>query len=260
MPQTALITGASGGIGLAFAHKFAQNGYNVILVARSVAKLEALAAELNEKYHVKTLVIDADLTTQAAPRAIVEAIREEDWQVDVLVNNAGFGSYGLFHEQETAAELNIIELNVMALVHLTHLLLPDMVSRRRGKILNVASTAAFMPGPLMAVYYASKAFVLSFSEAIGNELKGTGVTVTVLCPGPTKSDFQARAAMTDSKLVQGNLMSVDEVVAAGYTATIQEKVLVIPGVTNRIQASLPRFFPRWLITRLVRNAQARTGH
>lgn len=258
--QTALITGASSGIGYEFAQVFAKNGCDVILVARGEAKLRELAQSLESQYNVKATVLPKDLTQPNAPVEIFTELERQSIQVDMLVNNAGFGSYGLFHEQETAKELAVIQVNVLTLTHLTRLFLPGMVARRSGRILNVASTAAFQPGPLMAVYYATKAFVLSFSEAIGNELEGSGVTVTALCPGPTASGFQERAAMQDSKLVQSGLMTSAGVAQQGYDGLMQGRPLIIPGLSNKIGAWATRFVPRQTTVRLVRRMQERTGH
>lgn len=258
--QTALITGASSGIGYEFAQLFAQKGHNVILVARGEAKLNQLAQELTQKYKITATVLPKDLSQANAPAEIFAELEKQKRTVDILVNNAGFASYGLFHEQDTAKELEMIQVNVMALTHLTRLFLPGMVARRNGKVLNVASTAAFQPGPLMAVYYATKAFVLSFSEAIGNELEKTGVTVTALCPGPTESGFQARAAMQDSKLVQGGMMTSAEVVQQGYDGLMNGTAVVIPGLNNKMGAIMTRFVPRQAAVRIVRRMQERAGH
>jgi len=258
--QTALITGASGGIGEAFARKMAASGYNVILVARSADKLHALEQELAATYTITATGLPSDLTDVAAPQAIYDTLQAQALTVDVLINNAGYATYGKFHEAELQKELNMIQLNITTLVDLTHRFLPGMVARKRGRILNVASTAAFQAGPLMAVYYASKAFVLSFSEALANELADTGVTVTALCPGPTASGFQARAAMEESKLVQSGLMTAEAVVERGYAGLLAGETVVIPGLYNQLGALAPRFLPRKLITRTVRNMQERVGH
>lgn len=257
--QTALITGASGGIGRDLAHVFAQHGFDLVVVARSRGKLEALAAELQEAYATAVTVIAKDLTQPDAPNEIFTELQRAGVHVDALVNNAGFADYGLFHESDLEKQLQMMQLNVVTLTHLTRLFLPEMVVRGSGKILNVASTAAFMPGPLMAVYYATKAFVLSFSEAIANELHDSGVTVTALCPGPTESGFQARAAMEDSKLVQDGLMDSMTVAREGFAALVAGKVVFVPGLTNRMQALAPRFLPRGVVRDMVRSAQERTG-
>jgi hypothetical protein len=258
--QTALITGASSGIGYEFARTFASHGYNVVLVARGEAKLRELAQTLEPHHAINATVLPTDLAQPAAPDELATALQTQGIQIDVLVNNVGFASYGFFHELDLAKELSMIQVNIVALTHLTRLFLPGMVARRQGRILNVASTAAFQPGPLMAVYYASKAFVLSFSEAIANELAESGVTVTALCPGPTQSGFQERAAMQDSKLVQSGLMTSAEVVRQGYEGLMQGKPVVIPGLNNKIGAFATRFVPRQTAVRIVRRMQERTGH
>ncbi len=257
--QMALITGASGGIGEALAHEFARGGYDLILVARSEAKLQALAGELAAKHGIQARALAYDLADPASPRLLSEQLTALGLGVDVLVNNAGFATYGPFVELELDGELRMLQVNIVTLTHLTRLLLPAMVSRGRGRVLNVASTAAFMPGPLMAVYYASKAFVLSFSEALNNELQGSGVTVTALCPGPTSTGFQARAQMEQSRLVSGRqIMDVATVAQAGYKGLLRGRPVVIPGLMNRIQTLLPRLLPRSAVPPIVRNAQERT--
>jgi uncharacterized protein len=257
--QTALITGASGGIGEALARRLARGGANLVLVARSEAKLQALAQELAARHGVAAHAIACDLADPAAPQQLADALESRGLNVEILVNNAGFASYGPFAELELAGELRMLQVNVVTLTHLTRLLLPGMVARRRGRILNVASTAAFMPGPLMAVYYATKAFVLSFSEALGNELQGSGVTVTALCPGPTATGFQARAQMEQSRLVRGRaIMGVDQVADAGYDAMLRGRAVVVPGLINRLQTLLPRLLPRAAVPPIVRRAQERS--
>jgi uncharacterized protein len=256
--QTALITGASGGIGLELATVFAREKYDLILVARSGGRLNEIAEQLKRQHDSNSTVIVADLGQTDAPAKLYAEVQARGLVVDVLVNNAGFGLYGEFDQLDLTQQLNMIQLNVTTLTHLTHLFLQGMKARKRGAVLNVASTAAFLPGPLMAVYYASKAFVLSLSEALAEELAGTGVTVTVLCPGPTQSSFQERAAMQDSKLVQSNLMSAQEVSEAAYQALQKGQRVVVPGLMNVIQSMLPRFLPRDMVAGIVKNAQART--
>ncbi len=259
--QTALITGASGGIGLELAREFAKDGYNLVLVARSKDKLESIAQDFAKQYNISATVIAKDLAKASAPDELYNELKTQGIQIDAHVNNAGFGTYGKFVETSLEQELQVMQLNMVALTHLSKLFVKDMVARRNGKILNVASTAAFQPGPLMAVYYATKAYVLSFSEALANELEGTGVTVTVLCPGPTESGFQERAAMQESKLVQkGGLMRMmtsEEVAAQGYEATKRGQTVVIPGFANQMGTLLPRFLPRKIVTRTVRGMQER---
>lgn len=258
--QTVLITGASGGIGYELAKVFAREGYNLVLVARSEQKLAETAADLGGKHQVTVKVIVKDLAGPMAPDEIYAELRRESIAIDILVNNAGFATYGPFVELDLAKELEMLQLNVVALTHMTKLFLTDMLARRAGKILNVASTAAFQPGPLMAVYYASKAYVLSFSEAIANELRGTGVMVTALCPGPTQSGFQARARMEDSRLLTSGVMDAETVAWAGYRGLMAGKTVIIPGLRNRLLALAPRFTPRRMTTEIVRRAQERVQH
>jgi hypothetical protein len=246
---TALITGASGGIGLELARIFAREGYGLVLVARSRERLIEIAAELKP---AAVQVIVKDLTLPGAP----EELQREVPKVDVLVNNAGYGVYGPFVKNPLPDELGMLQLNMTALVVLTKLYLPGMVAAQNGKILNVASTAAFQPGPFMALYYATKAFVLSFSEAIASELEGTGVTVTALCPGPTATGFQAAAKLENSRLIkQMKVMDSRTVAEAGYRALMAGKPVVIPGLLNKLLAQSVRFSPRGLVTKIARKMQ-----
>jgi uncharacterized protein len=258
---TALITGASRGIGLELARLFARDGYDLVLVARSVDRLDRLGAELSARHGIRSRTVGADLASRDAPGAIAETLKQAAVQVDVLVNNAGYGTYGPFANSDAQAELDMLQVNVVALTHLTKLLLPAMLARRAGRILNVASTAAFQPGPLMAVYFASKAYVLSFSEALAEELSGTGVTITTLCPGPTLTGFQARAQMEGARLVTGNplMMDVATVARAGYQGLMKGKRLVIPGVGNKLLMESVRFAPRRVVTKISRFITERAG-
>jgi uncharacterized protein len=257
--MTALITGASSGIGLELARIFAQHGHDVVLVARHEDRLRTLAAELTGR-GVRAHVVAADLAAPDAAASLVARVEALGVEVDVLVNNAGFGRYGRFVETPLDNELAMIQVNIVALTELTKRLLPAMLARRRGRIMNVASTAAFFPGPLMAVYYATKAYVLSFSEAIANELQSTGVTVTVLCPGPTESGFQAAASLEESKLVAGKKLPTARSVAQhGYDALMAGTPLIVTGLTNKLTALAPRFMPRRAMAAVVRAAQERRG-
>ena len=254
MKLTALITGASSGIGLDLARVFAEDGHDVVLVARSEAKLRELAAELSSKHGVAATVIVADLSQPDAARHVFAAAPP----VDVLVNNAGHGITGKFAETALATELDMIQVNITALTHLTKLFLPQMLERKRGRILNVASTAAFQPGPLMAVYYATKAYVLSFSEAIAEELSGTGVTVSALCPGPTATGFQRAAKMsTEALLKVMKPVSSMEVARAGYRGLMSGKRVIIPGWKNKVGVQSLRVSPRLVATKVVRALQER---
>ena len=207
---------------------------------------------------MRTLAIARDLSKASAVDEIYEEATAAGMAVDVLVNNAGFPVFGLFVETDLQTELEMLEVNVMALTALAKLFLKGMVERRAGRILNLASTAAFEPGPLMAVYYASKAYVLSFSEALANELRGTGVTVTVLAPGPTRTGFQKRGVMEDSRLVQGNIADAASVALAGYRGLMAGKTIVIPGFSNKLIPWVVRLSPRGVVTRVVRRMQERT--
>ncbi len=253
--KTALITGASSGIGEQLAFHFAKDHINLILVARSEGKLHALAQHLHSEYHVEVWVIRKDLERIEAVDELYQEIKGLGIQVDFLVNNAGFGLYGSFLETDVEQEMQMVNLNVKTLTYMTKLFVRDMEKRQAGKILNVASIAAFQPGPLMAVYYATKAYVLSFSEALENELRNHGITVTALCPGPTQTDFGNRANLGESKLFQHGVMDVKTVAKLGYEQFISGKRIVIPGFKYRLLVSLIRFFPRRLITDFVRKIQ-----
>lgn len=252
-----MITGASGGIGLELAHHFAKDGHNLVLVARSKQKLENLANELEGKYGMKADVVVADLGESTAVDQVMNEVDKRNIQIEMLVNNAGFGLYGEFHTIDWAQEQEMMMVNMMALTELTKRIVPTMINQKSGKILNVASTAAFQPGPLMATYYATKAYVLSFSEALENELKGTGVSVSILCPGPTETGFQQRASMEDSKLLDGGIMSAEQVADIAYKAFMAGKTLIIPGTQNKLLAFMIRFMPRKLVTKTVRKVQER---
>ena len=252
----ALVTGASGGIGQAIARELTPK-YRLVLVARSADKLGALALELGG---AETIALD--LSTAEATRQLSRELEARQLEVSLLVNNAGFADYGEFWLADPEKLEQMIMLNVLTLTMLTRALLPAMVARNAGKVMNVASTAAFMPGPLMAVYYASKAFVLSFSEALSEELQGTGVSVTALCPGPVSTGFQTAAAMQDSKLLSNPinpLMDSSSVARAAVAALESKQRVVIPGLSNQLLALLPRFVPRALIPGIVKTAQAPKG-
>ena len=254
--STALVTGGSGGIGLEIAKELARKNFDLVLVARNRDTLEAAAGQLEGKFDVKAHVFAADLRRPEAAQQIFDFLHNESLPIEVLVNNAGFGLGGEFAETELQRELDMIQVNIGALTHLTKLFLPPMVRRRSGKILNVASTAAFQPGPLMAVYYATKAYVLSFSQALAEELRDTGVTVTALCPGPTQTDFAEAAEMTSSRLFTSfGVADADDVARYGVSAMLRGKRLAIPGIRNKVLAQANRIAPRALSTRLARLAQ-----
>ena len=250
LPSTALITGASAGLGVEFAHLLAKDHNNVVLVARSEDKLQQLAADLEKRYGIKAHVFASDLSLPGAAQALVESLRLADLKIDVLINNAGFGTNGKFHENPAEQEFAMLQVNVVALAQLTRLLLPGMVARGYGKVLNVASTAAFQPGPHMAGYFASKAYVLSLSEALAYELKDTGVSVTALCPGPTQTEFIERAGMKESLLFTLSKSSAKKVAQVGYQAMQRGEATVIPGLHNWALAQTVRFTPRKVVRSL----------
>jgi short-subunit dehydrogenase len=255
--QTALVTGASGGIGVDLAECFAKDGYDLILAARSEAALKDVAAKLADKYKIKATPIAADLGAIGAGRKLADEIAARRLSVDVLVNNAGYGTAGAFAGSDKAGQLGMIDLNVRALVELTHIYWPEMLARKRGGVLNVASTAAFQPGPLMAIYYATKAFVLSFSEALWKEAQGTGVHVSCLCPGPTASNFRERAGTGKTRLSRvGTPMSSASVARMGYRAFQRNQRVVVTGARNRLLASLAPFMPRGMLLSMVHNLQS----
>jgi uncharacterized protein len=254
--MTALITGASSGIGLEFAKIFAANGNDLILVARNENKLQELASLIKATNNVQVKVIAADLSNMDAVQNVYTICKNEHIQIDYLVNNAGFGDFGMFAESDWNKTAQMIDLNIKSLTLLCHLFIPEMVNRKAGKVLNVASTAAFQPGPTMAVYYATKAYVLHFSEAIANEVKDKNVTVTTLCPGATESGFQAAAAMEESALVKGKKLPTSaEVALFGYKAMMKGKLTVIHSTFNYIMANAIRFTPRSLVLKIVRKMQ-----
>jgi uncharacterized protein len=251
-PKIALITGASSGIGLALADNFAKDGYDLILAARSVAKMETLAANLKARYDIKVTVIAADLETNDGPSKLHIDVKSRGLTISALANNAGYGTFGEFKDSTLASELAMMQLNMNAVVVLTKLFMPDLLATK-GKILNTASTAAFQPGPYMAVYYATKAFVLSFSEAIAAELEDSGVTVTALCPGPTASGFQDKADMNSSALVKDKSLPTAAAVAeAGYLAMQRGQRVFVPGLMNWLMAQSIRFTPRSIVTKMVK--------
>ena len=254
----ALITGGSVGIGAALADVFAEHGHDLILVSRKRDKLEAKGRELEQKYRVQVTCIPEDLTDPAGPRRLREAVASSALDVHYLVNNAGVGLYGRFATTDLDAELRMIQLNATSLVELTKRFLPEMIERRSGRILNVGSVASFLPGPWMSVYFASKAFVLSFSQAIDYELKPSGISVTALCPGPTESEFKVRAGSQRSRLFQAFVMDAAPVARIGYDAMMRGKQVVVPGFRNKVVPAAIRLVPRpWLPT--VSHRAARPG-
>jgi short-subunit dehydrogenase len=253
--KTALITGASSGIGLEFARIFAANNCNLVLTARNKSALEELAAELTQKYSITVKVLPKDLSDKDAPMEIFAELEKEGIEIEYLINNAGFGGYGKFYQTDWKKEEDMIQVNITALAELSKLFVQQMTRRNSGRILNVASMAAFQPGPLMSVYYASKAFVLSLSEAMAYELKDTNVTVTCLCPGPTKSNFHITANIKASQLAKGINATSYDVALYGYHAMMKGKRIAIQGTTNKILAFLVRFMPRKMVLKTVYKIQ-----
>lgn len=252
--KVALITGASAGLGEQFAQRFAQDGHDVILVARNAERLAALGGKLEQAHGVKAHVVPADLSRPDAPERLFEEVRSRGLAVEFLVNNAGFGSTGPFLEHELAREVEMVELNCTALLKLTHLFARPMRERGSGRILNIASTAGFQPGPYMATYYATKAFVVSFSEALAYELKGTGVSVTCYCPGATHTEFATRAGNEKSRLFQRpGVAQAPDVVAHAYGAMMKGRVLSIHGVLNWLLMQSLRVSPRAVVRSIAAN-------
>jgi short-subunit dehydrogenase len=250
--ETVLVTGASSGIGVELARCFAAEGCRLALVARKRDALEALAAELRKAHKIQAQVFTVDLAHPEAPPRLLAHLQSAGLKVDVLVNNAGFGAQGRFVELPLGRQLEMLQVNITSLTHLTGLLLPGMVERRRGGILNVASTAAFQPGPGMAVYYATKAYVLSFSEALAEELAGTGVTVTAVCPGPTATNFGTAANMRTLGAVKRVSMSAEAVGQLGHRAFRRGRVVAITGLRNQVPAFLVRLCPRAVVRKVTR--------
>lgn len=253
---TMLVTGGSNGIGWELAKVFAAKGDRLILVARDEGQLEAKVDSLPGAAERQHQAFAYDPSKPDAVESLVGRLEQEGTTVDVLVNNAGFGDYGFFAETDLDTDLAMIRVNILALTELTKRLLPGMLGRRNGKILNLASTAAFLPGPRMAVYYASKAYVLSFSEALAEEVGGTGVGVTALCPGPTETGFADRAGAGPSRLFRYGTANAAEVARAGYDGLMAGKTVVVPGLSNRMATFLPRIAPRRLTATMVKRAQA----
>jgi short-subunit dehydrogenase len=258
--RTALVTGASSGLGLELARCFARDGFDVALVARTEPALRALADVLSERHGVQTHVLPLDLSEDAAPDAVMAELASRGVTVDALVNSAGFTQFGPLAETDERTLDELVHVNVGALTRFTRLVLPGMLERGWGRIVNLASNAAFQPGPLMASYFASKAYVLSFSIAVNEEVRGSGVTVTALCPGPTASGFQVRGEMVESKLVVGrNLPSAEKVARWGFGVAMRGKPYAVHGVTWKAFAFATRFMPRTTAARLVMQGQAPVG-
>lgn len=248
----ALITGASSGIGYELAKLFAKDKHNIILIARREDRLKQLSRDLENDYKIKTLVIPKDLSQSQSAQEIYDILKQDDITIEYLINNAGFIVYGRFSDTNWSDDHKMIQLHMVTLTHLTKLFLPDMLIRKNGKILNIGSTGSFVPGPLNAVYCATKNYILSLSEAIAEELNGTGVTVTALCPGGTKTEFAEKANIKYSSVYFFEVMEANRVARIGYKALMKGKRMVIPGKLNKIQIFLIRFTPRILVSKLVK--------
>ncbi len=247
--KTVLITGASEGLGAEFAKIFAADGYSLILIARHKIKLEKFSQELQTEFNIPVKIISKDLSKPGSAQEIFQELEEENIQIDILVNNAGTGVYGLFNETNLEDHLYVINLNIVSLVSLTYLFLPGMKARHDGKILNLSSIAAFQPGPKMAIYYATKAFVLSFSEALSTELEDKNITVTALCPGPTITTFQKKSEVGQTYMFKF-AMNASVVAKTGYDALMKGKRVEIAGLRNKIVVEAERALPKKLVTRI----------
>lgn len=252
-----LITGATGGLGTEFSHSYAQRGSTLILVGRSDDKLSALQQELRARYGIAVHTITIDLIEPHAAQTVFKATQERGLRVDVLINNAGFGDYGPFITSNLEKQQNMVELNCKVLMELAHHFASGMVARGSGRIINVCSIASFQPGPLMSVYYATKAFALSLSEAMAEELRGTGVTVTALCPGPVKTGFEAAANLESSQLFQNlTVAEPHDVVHSAVAAADKGRAICIPGIKNKLTIFGERLMPRFAVRRFVHAIQA----
>ncbi len=245
-----LVTGASSGLGVDFARQLAERGHDLILVARNAERMEVLAAELSEKYKVRCHVIPQDLSRAGSARELVVKLSAMKLDVDILINNAGYGVGGEFVQSDFSEMAGMLQLNMNTLAELTHLLLPPMLERKQGRILNVASTAAFQAGPWMAGYYASKAFVLSFTEALAVELEDSGVSITALCPGPTKTEFFDRARMQGSRLKDLVMADSDRCARNGLDAMFRGQVLIVDGLLNQVSVLSTKLLPRSMTRRV----------
>lgn len=255
LPRTALITGASSGIGLDLARLLARDGVDLILAARREDRLRETATDLEHRFGVSVAVIPCDLARPDGSMALSDEVDRLGMEIDALVNNAGFGALGYYHVMEPGRIVDMIRVNVGAVAELTRHFVPAMVKRGRGWVMQVASTASFMPGPRMALYYASKAFVLSLSEAIATELQDTGVTVTTLCPGPTRTEFQAAAGMGLPRRLRRAWMESEAVARQGYEGMLRGERIVVPGAANKIMTQAVRLLPRRVMTALVNRVQ-----
>ncbi|MGD6818077.1 SDR family NAD(P)-dependent oxidoreductase [Metabacillus sp. 84] len=252
-----LVTGASGGIGLELAKLAASKGHSLVLSARNEQKLYEIKQSFEKEYNAQVIIHPADLSKPEEISQLGEVLKSREIHVSYLINNAGFGLYGEFLDTDLQDELNMIDLNIRSLTHLTKMFLPGMAEKNKGGILNVASIAAFQPGPLMAVYYATKAYVLSFTEALENELNKTNIHISALCPGPTETGFFERAELENSKLFKNGVMPADQVAKIGFDGWMNGKTVIIPGIQNKLLVGSVRFMPRKMVTSVVRKVQGK---
>ena len=259
MTTHALVTGASAGLGTHFAEALAKEGKAVVLVARRQDRLDAIAADLTHRFGTVATAIVMDLSTAEAPRRLFGELQDRGIAIDTLVNNAGFGMRGGFTSIDLTRQCEMVDLNCRTLMALCHLALPDMIARKNGAILNLASVAAFLPGPYMSTYYATKAFVLSLSQALHEEVKDKGVRVTALCPGPTDTEFAEVAGLSNSKLFQANVADAASVVKEGMAALKSNQAIALPGLMNRMMVAGLRFAPRGFARRTAMHLQKARG-
>lgn len=252
-----LITGATSGIGYELAKLFAKDKNNLIIVGRDTERLKEVKAELEEVNSIKIYSVEADLKLEASVEKVIKFVDENNLTVENLVNNAGFGSFGHFHEVDTEKDLDMIKVNIYALTRLTKSFLPKIIELGKGGVLNVASTAAFAPGPKMSVYYATKAYVLSLTEALGEELKDTNIRITALCPGPVKTNFQSRAEVVKSEKAKKYMMDAETVAYIGYKDYFRGKLIVIPGLKNKFMIQALRIAPRSIIRKIIRGVNTK---
>ncbi len=253
--NTALITGASGGIGLEFAKLFAADGNDLVLVARNAAKLQEIANSLHSQFKIAAHIVPLNLADPKSSEELFQQLQRANIQVDYLVNNAGFGTHGYFHEIDLNENLDLLQLNITTLTHLSRLFAKEMVERKFGGIINIASTAAFQPGPLMATYYASKSYVVAFTEAIAEELKKFNIKVSVICPGPTETNFQQRAGITDALVGKKSIlmMESEKVARIGYKNWKCGKTVIITGVMNTMGAKIAKVTPHKITNSIIKS-------
>lgn len=254
MTETALVTGAAGGIGLEFCKLLGHKGFNLVMVDLDEVGLQNAMSTLNQEVKVEIKTFTQDLSTENAAERIVDFLTANDITIDLLFNNAGFGNFGYFAESNWDKDRAMLQVHMVTTTHLTKLLIPGMVSRGKGYILNNASVAAFVPGPLMSTYHASKAYILNFTQALANEMKGTGIKATVLCPGMTKTNF-AKANGNDDPNIKFNIMDSDYVAEYAFKALVNGKIVAVPGFWNQLSASLPRLLSRNTVANMVGNIQ-----